>query len=146
MNTIIVKNATKHNFCFSRDMGKSQVIKPGASIPISENELILLANGRTFSGGFLKIVNKDAIPEHIRYLFEVEGSILELDEEDVKSKISGRMGDFYNYMNEIQERNESSEKRFVFQVAKDMDDLNLKKAKKIEEVTGMKFDFVIDEE
>lgn len=146
MNTIVIKNNSKNKFCFTREHGKSVAIRPGNSIPISEMELILLSNGRAFSSGILSIVNKEAIPESIQYLFEADDAILELEDEDVKAKISGRMGDFHAYMNEVQERNEMNEKRFIFSVARRMDDLNMKKAKKIEEVTGFSFDFATEEE
>lgn len=140
MKHIIVKNNNKFSFAMKREHGGEFLIKAGASIPISETELMMLAQGRTFSGGYLTIVNKEVIPESIQYLFAAEQAVLELNEEEVESKLSGKMGDFYEYMKEIEERNQPNEKKFVFNIAKGMDDLAMRKANKVEEVTGFNFE------
>jgi len=141
---VLVNPSKKVTYGFVNKYGKDVVVKPGKEVIVEEADIINLhATSKTFSKGYLKFKNITDLPENVRSLFVNEEDVFEIKEDEITAKIKGRIGEFNEFMKQVEERSNQNEKRAVFEIAKSIEDLNMKKARKIEEVTG--FDFKLEE-
>lgn len=147
---IILKNPSrKRDYGFINAHGRDVIVKATKEVIVTEEDLMLLqSTSRTFTGGYLVVKNPEDLPESVRHLFANEEDMFVIDASAIISKLKGKVGEFYGFMKEVEARDNSNEKREVFEIAKTIEDLAMKKARRIEEVTG--FDFkreeIIEEE
>lgn len=113
--------------------------------------LYLYSNSRDFRGGFLSY-DKESLPDFIKEALgmpltqeEKEGYSEEFkfySDDNILKLIRGKVGDFNSFVKEISElpvRESDEIKRRIFVIAEKIDNLNMKKAQKIEDLTGKTF-------
>jgi len=140
---ILVNPSKTREYGFVNEHGKDVKVLPNKEAIVSETDLMNLhSTSKTFSGGYLNVKNIDDLPDSVKYIFATEDERFEINEEEITSLIKGNFGKFKAYIKSVEERNNNNEKRILFEIASTIEELNMKKARDIEDVTG--FDFKLE--